>query len=60
VTTWNPTTDGDTEYDIEVTDETIWDDGLTDWDFIGNVFLTSWDGYSTVYNPVSDGTTVWA
>lgn len=60
MTTWTPAVDGDTEYDVEVTDETVWDDGLTDWDFLGNVFFTSWDGYSTTYVLTTDGSTVWA
>lgn len=60
MTTWVTASDGDTEYDLEVTDETIWDEGLTDWDLTGNVFITAWDGQSTTYTEASNGVTVWA
>lgn len=59
MTTWVAAADGSTEYTQEI-NGTIWDDGLTLWDLDGNVFLTTWDGHLTTYNPMDDGDTVWA
>lgn len=36
--------------------ETVWDSGSTDWDLVGNVYMTAWDIDDTTYSDASTNT----
>jgi hypothetical protein len=53
--TWTSETSASSVYDFQAEDATVWDDGDTVWDVVGNVITTHWDyiPYSTSWSKES-------